>query len=236
VALSDHLGPHQDVNCSPLQTLQDAPRRLPVFNCIPVHAGDPRLGKPLPHSRLELLGPEAEIPQPIPVTLGTTLWRPPLEVAGVAAQAALARVKGEGDAAVRTARGGPALLAHEDRRKSSAVEKEQGLLPPCEARFQRGAQGRREQPLAPVHAPQIHDLRPGEGPRLDPLREPHQSVASGLGALVALQRRRGRSQDHGRRQELGPHDGHVPSVVARRFLLLVGGIVLLVRHDDAQAR
>ena len=35
--------------------------------------------------------------------------------------------------------------------------------------------------------------------------------------------------------ELGPHDGHVPAVVARRLVLLVRGVVLLVHDQDAQA-
>src|ERR1039457_479372 len=52
--------------------------------------------------------------------------------------------------------------------------------------------------------------------------------------LPAFKRRRGRAQHHHRAFQLGPHHGHVAGVVARRLLLLVTLVVLLIHQNQTQ--
>ena len=62
-----------------------------------------------------------------------------------------------------------------------------------------------------------------------------QRVFALFAVVITFERRRGRAEhDHGV-FHLAAHDGHVAGVVARRFLLLVSVLVLLV-HDDEPER
>ena len=51
---------------------------------------------------------------------------------------------------------------------------------------------------------------------------------------VGLERRRGRTQHDDGIRHLGAHDGNVAGVVARRFFLLVGGVLLFVDDDQSE--
>ena len=68
----------------------------------------------------------------------------------------------------------------------------------------------------------------------DALRHVEPPVAAFDAALPAFERRCRRAEQHRRRIELAAVDRHVARRVARAFLLLVGGVVLLVHHDQAQ--
>ena len=59
-------------------------------------------------------------------------------------------------------------------------------------------------------------------------------VAAAFGVGPALQRRRGGAEDDDSVVELGAHDRDVAAMVARSFLLLVAGVVLLVDEDEAE--
>ena len=59
-------------------------------------------------------------------------------------------------------------------------------------------------------------------------------VFAALGIVPAFERRRSRAHDHHRAGQLGAHHGHVARVVARRFLLLVALVVLLVDQNQPQ--
>ena len=59
-------------------------------------------------------------------------------------------------------------------------------------------------------------------------------VLAALGVLPAFKRGRGRAHHHHRAGQLGAHHGHIARVVARRFLLLVALVVLLVHQNQPQ--
>jgi hypothetical protein len=57
-----------------------------------------------------------------------------------------------------------------------------------------------------------------------------------LGPIVALDHRGGAPQDHGRTGELGPLEGHLAEMIGwRGLILLVGRLVLLIDHDQAES-
>jgi hypothetical protein len=69
-----------------------------------------------------------------------------------------------------------------------------------------------------------------------PMRAGHGQalVAAFFAGLPALQRRRGRAQQHLGAFQLAAVHRQVARGVARAFLLLVAGVVFLVHHDQAQ--
>jgi hypothetical protein len=71
-----------------------------------------------------------------------------------------------------------------------------------------------------------------------PCRAPSRSqlIAAGLGVAQGLQRRRRRGQDHLGFLDLGAGHGQVAALVDEALLLLEGAVVLLIHHDQLQAR
>ena len=51
---------------------------------------------------------------------------------------------------------------------------------------------------------------------------------------ITLERRRGGAEHNGAFLESRPNDGHIAGMVARRILLLVGGFVFLIDHDQPE--
>ena len=68
------------------------------------------------------------------------------------------------------------------------------------------------------------------------MAQAQQPIAAQLCVVPALQRGRGRAQQHRDPGQPTPGDGHVARRVAQTLLLLVGRVVLLVDDDGAQAR
>ena len=80
----------------------------------------------------------------------------------------------------------------------------------------------------------VHDAHDGHLLVVHALGQFEQRVFALAAVVIAFQRRRGRAEhDHGA-FHLAAHDGHVARVVARRLLLLVGVLVLLVHDDEAE--
>ena len=69
---------------------------------------------------------------------------------------------------------------------------------------------------------------------IDPVVQADEPVFSRQGVGPALEARRGAAEKHGRLLAMPAQDGHVPRMVARRFVLLVGILVLLIHNDDAE--
>ncbi|MNT47606.1 hypothetical protein D3C72_1843370 [compost metagenome] len=170
------------------------------------------------------------------------VWHAHRVAAVVAAQGAVGFVEHLVRAAVRAVAFPAAVHAVQNGGVAPAVEQHHALLA---ARYafgdglqQRGAEHRAPWLLVHVHAPHA-----GQGARANPAGHVQPHVAAALGVLgrgraagvPALQRRGGRAQ-----QNLGAllapaPDGQIARGVARAFLLLVAGVVLLVDHDDFQA-
>ena len=80
--------------------------------------------------------------------------------------------------------------------------------------------------------PHVDDFYFGQRPLLYAIGNLNQRVFVLFCIEIGLERRRGGAQNDDRIGHLGAHDGDVAGVIARRFFLLVGGVVLFV--DDQQ--
>ncbi len=72
--------------------------------------------------------------------------------------------------------------------------------------------------------------------RLGALMQLQQTIAPGLGVVVALQRRRGRAEHDGHPGLMGAKHRHIPRRIAQAILLLERAVVLLIHHDQPQLR
>jgi len=84
--------------------------------------------------------------------------------------------------------------------------------------------------------PHVDNLDFRQGPLFHSVGQFEQLVFALLGVEVRLQRRCGRSQHYGCVRHFGPHHRHISGVIARHFLLLVRGVLLLVHDDQGQIR
>ena len=144
----------------------------------------------------------------------------------------------ESDGAVFAFQPFAAGAAHHDKGVAAAIEQDDGLLAARESGLGLRDQTAREELLLPgllKLLPHVDQLDLGQRALVHALRHLDQRVAATLGVVPALERRRGRTQHHGRFGELGSHHGDIARVVARILFLLVGRIVLLVDDDEAQA-
>ena len=74
-----------------------------------------------------------------------------------------------------------------------------------------------------------------QGAAAEALGQIEPGVAAALGIDARLDRGRRRGEDHRAPLETPAHHGHVAGVVVDAVLLLVGGLVLLVDDDEAEA-
>ena len=117
--------------------------------------------------------------------------------------------------------------------------KNHGLLLLLLQQLQPSHQGSADEAPVPVgqlvaHVDHAHR---GEGAGPNPLRKA-QELGGGTGRLASepgFQRRRGAAQNQLGPRPHGAQPGHIPGVVAgHRTVLLVGVVVLLIQHDQAQ--
>ena len=129
----------------------------------------------------------------------------------------------------------PQALHKRQRREAAAVEEQQRLLAALQRDLHRLGQPRRDEaPARRPLAPQIDGLDRRQMLAAEPLRQMQMRVAAALGVHHGLDRRRG-GGEHDRNFGLArAHHRHVAGVIAHAVLLLVGGIVLLIDHDQTQ--
>ena len=82
--------------------------------------------------------------------------------------------------------------------------------------------------------PHVHDADVRHFLVVHALRQFEQRVFALFAVVIAFERRRGRAEHDDGVFHLAAHDGHVARVVARRLLLLVSVLVLLVHDDEAE--
>ena len=131
-----------------------------------------------------------------------------------------------------------AVAAHEERGVGAAVEEEDGLLAPLEGADEPLAQVVAQDAGAALAVPlgQVADEHLGK-PRLGgALGEGEQGELVALGLGVALDAGGGGAEDDRAAVEAAEGEGHLLGVVAGRGLLLVGLLVLLVDHHEAEVR
>ena len=170
MALGDHLRAHEDVGLPRLERGERARERAPPRGLVAVETIDARPGEGGPDRLHHALRAEAGEPQVLAAAGRTGRGRPHV-VSAVVAERALARaVDREGHRAVRARGLGAALAAQEARRVPAAVQQEQRLLPPLQARSHRLPQGRAQDRVASgaEHGPAVHDLHPRQALRARP--------------------------------------------------------------------
>ena len=157
--------------------------------------------------------------------------------ANVAGQLRDIPVVGERDAAIRALADMPAGVAHHGRREASAIEEENGLLAVGESFFDRLQQSGRADGFRPAGSrcfAQVEHSNHRHPTVIDTLRESQQSVFARAAIVPAFHRGRGAAENDCASFALRPQNGHIPGVVARRLLLLVGPFVFFIDNDDAE--
>ena len=128
-----------------------------------------------------------------------------------------------------------ACPADGDRRIAATVEEQKALLALQGPRRNRLRQGFRDVAVAgQLLLPHVN--RPHRGqfrhavarPKVDPRIFPRLRIGP------AFQTWRGRGQDHRAAEDRRPQNGHVAGVVENALLLLVGGVMLFIDHDQAK--
>ena len=148
-----------------------------------------------------------------------------------------ALVVGEGDGAVLAFEFLAAGAAEDDGRISTAVEQDHDLLFAVEALFDFGGEFARDDLLVAGFLEllaHVDDFDFGERPLFHAIGQLDERIFVLLRVEVGFERRSGRAQHDDGIRHLGAHYGDVAGVVARRFFLLVGGVVLFVDDDQRE--
>ena len=155
-------------------------------------------------------------------------------------EAVIRLVQGHGHLAVLAAHDVAALLAGEGGVEAASIEEEDDLLVLLKSGDDGAAELLAEDAgigavaaLFPLEA-HIDDADEGHGLAIGPTGHLEELILARLDIGKGLEAGRGAGKHDGAALELGPDDGQVAGVVARGFILLVGGLVLLVDDDDAE--
>ena len=230
VSLGDHLGADQDARLRLLEAAQDLGDGRPRWAALSESRRNTGRGATASSSRVARRSvPGAVAGEGDRAALGARL-RDRLGVAAVVTlKALLALVEDQRDLAVGALEGVPAGSAADERRPATPVEEDDRLgarLADLGERLQR-ARVKRARPGRA--ATQVHDLDRRQLAAVGPARQlepPQAQPALGPGRGAAGEQRRPRFAR--------PVAGHLARVVARIALLLVGGVVLLVDHHQAE--
>ena len=126
-------------------------------------------------------------------------------------------------------------VAQRQRRKAAAVEEQQRLLAALERDLHRFGEPRRDEaPARRPFAAQVDRLDRRQMLAAEPLGQMQVRVAAAPRVHLGFDRRRRRGE-HDRDFRLArAHHRHVAGVIAHAVLLLVGRVVLLIDHDQAE--
>ena len=144
----------------------------------------------------------------------------------VAGERRFAAMHDERHVALRTPPEAPAIATGEKARPAAPVEQHDPLAAGVTQAGERVHALRMQARRKAAHVEHAHRR---QRPTIDAMREAH-----GLGRAIALRPRRRAAEHEQRSREPCPLGGHRARVVAGIALVLVGGIVLLVDHDQAE--
>ena len=237
--LRDHLRPDEDVGAAGLECVENVVMALLAGSGVGVHACDIGAGKTAFEDLLDALRTDARIANVGVAASGALLRNALPAAADVAAEAAVGLVEGVGDVAAGTVLDVAACGTGKRSRVAAPVEEDDHLLGAFEA-FADGREKLFGENLgasgAGILLSHIDDvdkrhLRTFAGA----LREAAERVFALAGVVPRFERGRGGAKDDGAALDVGAHDGEIAGVVARRLLLLVARLVLLIDHDQAKA-
>ena len=137
--------------------------------------------------------------------------------------------------AVGTCEPKPALAAQRERRIAATIEEQKRLLAAGQRSLHRLGEPRRDEAAARrTFGPQVDRLDGGKVLVAEPLGQMHAGVAAASGVDLGLDRRCRRYQHDRDVRSARAHHRHVAGMVARAVFLLVGGVVLLIDHDQPE--
>ena len=204
---------------------------------VAIEARDARLRKHAVQQLFQLFGTGAEKIDVLAAAVDAGFGHGRGVSAVVAVHLVLALVMGQRDGAVLAFELFAAGAAQDDRRISAAVEQDHDLLFALEAFFDFFGQLARDDLLVSGFLkllPHVDDFDFGQRALLHAVGQFDQRVLVLLRVEIGLERRRGRAQHDDGIRHLGAHHGDVARVIARRFFLLVGGVVFFVDDDQRQ--
>ena len=186
-----------------------------------------------------LLGAGADRIEEISGAGGTALWVAGTVVAVVAAEVARSLVDHERHRARGALNPVAAVAAEEDWRPSSALHEEDHLLAAIDGFAEQLAKAARKQSAALLSrfgrfTAEIDQLHLGEGAAGHPASQPQVPGQTALDQRRGFYRWRGGGKNHRYSKVLRRHQRKVAGVVAGCLLLFVGGVVLLVDHDQTE--
>src|ERR1041385_5172785 len=238
-SFSDHLRAEEDVQFSHAKISENAAEIVLSFEGIRIHAVNASMREEFGQGFLDALGAQTGV---FDLWIATTRLRAHgrhsfLVAADMATELLILAMIGEGDAAVRAASDKTAARALKRSRVAAAIKKENDLLLPFEplrdAFVKLWGKDRDELVLAQglAHVDHADD---GHFFVIGPLGHFEQRVLLFERIVIAFQRRSGGSEDNDGSFHAAAHNGHVPSVISRGFLLLVGVLVFFVDDDQTQ--
>ena len=230
--LGEHLGAEQDAVMAIADAAQDVLQPSPAAHVVAIHARQRYPGKTHGKLLFQPFGSAADRVEAGPA-LFAAQRRPAPGAAMMTKEPVAPAVEDHARIAMSAFLGLAAVRTHEHRGETAAIEVQQHLRAGLELLGHRPDQGLAQAILGrvPVEVHQPGHRRSGAG------YFPGQTmtrVTPFLNIQQRLQRRRRRSENHGDFLFRGPHHRQVPGLVAETILLLVGGIVLLVDHNQAQ--
>ncbi len=233
MALGEHLRTDQQAGFATVDGAEQLFHGALARGAVAVDAQHRKIGKQDAQTLLGALGPGTDGAQIDTGAFGAVQRRPFDMAAMVAAQFVVALMQSHARIAPPALAEPAAIVAEQRGGEAAPVEKHQHLLARGQGLRHGLLQGpgntRIQRPALDVQAQEAWWLRAPCA-----LRQLEQGVASGMGVVQAFQRGGGGAQQDRQVFLAGAHHRQITCVVAKAFLLFVGGVVLLVEDDQAR--
>ena len=232
--LGEHLGAEQDAVVPFADAAQDVLQSSPAAHVVAIHARQRHAGEAHGKLLLQPFGSAANRVEARPA-LFATQRRPAAGAAMMTKEPVAFAVEDHARIAMSAFLRFATVRTHEHGSETAAIEVQQYLRAGVQLLGHRPDQGLAQPVLrrVPIEVDQPRQWRSGAGYLLG---QAMPEITPFLNIQQRLQRRRRGSENHGNPLFRSPHHGQVPGLVAETVLLLIGGIVLLVDHDQAEFR
>ncbi len=234
VALRQHLGADEDARLAAVHALEHRLNRAARRGRVPVESRDRVRRKQTRQRLLDAFGTLAHGVQLVAAGFANRGNRA-LRAAMMAAQLRGAPVQRHTGVAVRAGRHPAAGIAEQRRRVPAPIEEHDHLAARGEVRGNRLDRRLRQALVARVSL-QVDENHARRARRARPLRQRVRRIAPLGGILQRFERWRRRTQHDRHRRALCAQHAEVARRVAEAFLLLVGGVVLLVDDEHGELR
>ncbi len=236
VPLGHQLRADDDVGPALGNLLDPRLQRPRTAKQIRAERGNAGLGKQRAGLLGQPLNPRPDRSQPpLGRARGAGIGERPCRAALMAHQAVLKPVLDHARVAMVTADLLTAGPAQRHRRIAAPVDEQQRLFALCQPRLDRAPQaGRDPRPRRHLLGPHINGPHVRQHRRAKPRGQLQPFVFARLRVGPAFQRRRGAGQHHPCATDRRAQNRHVAGIVQHPVLLLVGGVMFLIDHDQPQ--